>query len=708
MVYDVWCMVYFLYFKILIHIMLFIIYFTLIMLIVNHTQANSNDASFHGRSEEVSVSVSDDIQNLPILLQEKVHDDIVTIILPKNSPLIFTSSPSKFLQSFYVTDMSDYLKNIVGFNSIRNGGVNNEPTFRGMFGSRIRILMNSGEILGACFSHMDPVSAYISPNTFDILNIIKGPQTVLWGPVTSGGTLQFERYHPRFDRSKIQLRSNVAIGANNRMDKNIDSIIGNKYGYLRLIGEVSSADDYYDGNKHRVHSAWYKWNADAILSFNIGTDTCLEVSLGQGNGHANYAARSMDGLCFARESYAIKIETSNISETLDKIELQAWRNYVNHIMADTTIPYITKSSTKKCCGFSENFNNNIDRLIWGVRGIAVSQWDNIKCYSGADLQINKHRKYAQSDANWKTDIISQDTGVFTELIVDSLSDRRLVGGARLEYGVINFNNHSKYKRNAIVYPAGFIRYENNVNPLLSYYIGVGTSFRFPDYWELFSTKLGENLNIENIFQLKPERSIQIDTGVYFQHLQTNGWISSYVGYVKDFILSDYNNHATTSDDTNYAKNTHVKICGAEAGLNYKFNDHWSTEGNISWAWGVNINDNFILPTIPPLEGKITCQWTHGYYSIATLWRFMLAQQSNNNEWFHTRINCNTPGFGILSVHLAWTSSRFYKFSVGVDNLLNHNYREYLSSHIHKRFGYPDRKLIYEPGRTWWVKVGMIF
>ncbi|UOY04237.1 TonB-dependent copper receptor [Candidatus Blochmanniella pennsylvanica] len=702
--------------EILIHMISFLICFMLIIFTVNNSQANSNDVSVSSRPKDISKSIFSDIQTLPILFQGKMHDDVITVISPKNSPLIFSDSPAKSLQSLYVIDVSDYLKGITGFSAIRNGGVNNEPVFRGMFGSRIRILMDNGEILGACFSHMDPVSAYIFPETFDILNIIKGPQTVLWGPVTSAGTLQFERYHPQFDKSKIQLRSNVTIGANNKIDKNIDSIMGSKYGYIRLIGNVSRSDDYHDGNKDQVHSAWYKWNADAILSFNLSADTYLEVSLGQGNGTANYAARSMDGLCFARESYGMKIETLDISKTLDKIELQAWHNYVNHIMADT-VSHNTELSTEKCCGFSGNINNNVDRLIWGARGITVSQWDNIKCHSGADVQINTHREHMKSNSNWKTDIVSRDTGIFTELIFDSLSNRRFTGGTRLEYSVINFNNSSKYKRHGIVYPAGFIRYENNINPLLSYYIGVGTSFRLPDYWELFYTKFGENINIDDILKLKPEKTVQVDIGASFQHLQINGWISSYAGYVKDFIVCDYRNDDAIQDAISYAENIRAKICGTEVGLNYQFNEHWHTATNISWVWGMNIDDGCTLFRSPPLEGKITCQWIRGSYSITAKWRLALAQSINDslmspgsfvsrNMLPHTDVNCNTSGFGILSMNFAWKSSQFYKFSIGVDNLLNHSYREYLNSCVHKRLGYPSGTLIYEPGRTWWIKLGM--
>ncbi len=44
----------------------------------------------------------------------------------------------------------------------------------------------------------------ISPENFDVLNMIKGPQTVLWGPGNSAGTIRFEREKPLFTEAGIK------------------------------------------------------------------------------------------------------------------------------------------------------------------------------------------------------------------------------------------------------------------------------------------------------------------------------------------------------------------------------------------------------------------------------------------------------------------------------------------------------------------------
>ena len=54
--------------------------------------------------------------------------------------LIVHADPKQPIQPIPASDGADYLQSIMGFSSIKNGGTNGDVTFRGMFGSRIKIL----------------------------------------------------------------------------------------------------------------------------------------------------------------------------------------------------------------------------------------------------------------------------------------------------------------------------------------------------------------------------------------------------------------------------------------------------------------------------------------------------------------------------------------------------------------------------------------
>lgn len=62
--------------------------------------------------------------------------------------LIVHADPKQPTQPIPAIDGAAYLQSIVGFNQIKNGGANGDVTFRGMFGSRIKILTDGTENLG--------------------------------------------------------------------------------------------------------------------------------------------------------------------------------------------------------------------------------------------------------------------------------------------------------------------------------------------------------------------------------------------------------------------------------------------------------------------------------------------------------------------------------------------------------------------------------
>ena len=110
-----------------------------------------------------------------------------------DAPLTVTTDPRAPRQPVPAHDGADYLKNIPGFSVIRKGGTDGDPVFRGMAASRLGILLDGEMILGGCGMRMDPPTAYVFPEAFDKITVLKGPQTVKYGPGNSAGVVLFER-----------------------------------------------------------------------------------------------------------------------------------------------------------------------------------------------------------------------------------------------------------------------------------------------------------------------------------------------------------------------------------------------------------------------------------------------------------------------------------------------------------------------------------
>ncbi|TKY80698.1 TonB-dependent copper receptor [Pectobacterium polonicum] len=631
-----------------------------------------------------------------------LNDDAVMVVTaPETSPLTLVTSPKTPRQPVPASDGSDYLKTIPGFSQIRNGGTNGDPVFRGMFGSRLRLLSNNGEMLGACPSRMDAPSSYISPESYDLLTFTKGPQTVLWGAGNSAGTVRFERTPPRFEKPGIQGSASVLTASNDRHDENADVSFGSEEGYFRLIGNKSQSGDYKDGEGKRVASKWDKWNADVALGWTPDSDTLLELTAGKGDGEARYAGRGMDGSQFKRESVGIRAEKSNIGNVLDKLEASAYYNYADHVMDNYTL---RSPSGMGMMGMP--MASQLDRKTVGGRMMATWIWADYELKSGADMQTNTHRRWRND--GWKKDAQFNTYGVFSELTWQASEQSKVIGGTRLDQTKVENNAGTSMSERHDTLPAGFIRVEHTLadTPIMLY-AGIGYTERFPDYWELFSPTYGPGRTQSAFDHVKTEKTTQLDIGAQYSGQRLNSWVSAYMGRVNDFILFRYDPmNARVSE----ADNINATIMGGETGFSYKLTDSWKTDASLAYSWAKNTDDHRPLPQIPPLEARLGLSWEKGNWSSTGLLR-LVSQQNRvalNEGNVVGKDFDHSSGFAIFSANAVYRVNQYVKLSTGVDNLFNTTYSEHLNLAGNSSFGYSANSSVNEPGRTYWAKVNITF
>ena len=644
---------------------------------------------------------------------------VITAIAP-SSPLTIVTNPKDPRQPVPASDGGDYLKTIPGFALIRNGGTNGDPVLRGMFGSRLNILTNGGEMLGACPGRMDAPTSYISPETYDKLTVIKGPQTVLWGPGASAGTILFEREPEHFGELGTRVNASLLAGSNGRFDKTIDAAAGGPLGYVRVIGNTAHADDYKDGNGDTVPSRYDKWNGDIALGWTPDADTLLELTAGKGDGEARSAGRGMDGSQYQRESLGLRFEKSNIGDVLDKIEAQVYYNYADHVMDNYTLR--TPSGTGMMAG---PMASNVDRRTLGARIKATWRWADYQLISGIDAQTNEHRKRmgmgidTYKDQNWSKDADFHNYGAFGELTWYAAERDRLITGARVDRasakdyrarlgsGMMSRPNPTLDKTRADTLPSGFVRYEHDLNDSpTTVYAGLGHSQRFPDYWELFSPSSGPAGSVNAFDAIKPEKTTQLDAGLQYKTDTLQAWASVYAGEIRDYILFDY------AKGSSQAQNINARVMGGELGAAYPLTSNWKADAILAYAWGKNTSDGKALPQMPPLDTRLGLTYSQDDWSAGALWRIVARQDRIDRNAGNVvgKDFDKSAGFGVFSLNGAYRINKNLKVSAGVDNLLDKNYSEHLNMAGNAGYGYPanDPRAINEPGRTLWTKVDVSF
>ncbi|MGZ2499141.1 iron complex outermembrane recepter protein [Ralstonia sp. 151470066-2] len=645
----------------------------------------------------------------------------MVIAPPPSSPLTIVTDPKSPRQPLPASDGADYLKTIPGFTSIRSGGTNGDPVLRGMFGSRLNILTNGTSMLGACPNRMDAPTSYISPESYDKLTVIKGPQSVIYGPVGSAGTVLFERNTKRFTEPGTRFDGSVVGGSFGRNDQNADFTAGTQDAYARITANHAHQQDYKDGNGNTIPSQWDKWNVDAALGLTPDDHTRLELTAGTGDGYARYAGRGMDGAHFRRESVGLRFEKSHIGEVLQRVEAQVYYNDADHVMDNFTLRKPDPMSSMPM-----GMAADVGRRTVGGRVAATLRWaDALQLVTGLDMQTSRLRSrsgtemVSYSSQSWVPSASFFNTGAFGELTWFAAEHQRVIAGARIDQasarddrtsisGMMGSRpNPTAGQDRSRTLPSGFVRYEHDMSGVpATLYAGVGHAERFPDYWELISTSMGPTGSVNAFSAIRPEKTTQLDMGAQYKSARFDAWVSAYAGVVNDFILFNY--RPGMMGPKSQATNVDARIAGGEIGGTWHVSNAWRVDGALAYAWGRNGSTGQPLPQMPPLDLRLGVEYERGPWSAGGLWRVAAAQHryALNQGNVVGQDFGPSAGFGVLSLHAGYAVSKTVRVAVGVDNVLNKAYTEHLNLAGDAGFGFPARTPIPEPGRTAWARMSI--
>nr|WP_242112112.1 TonB-dependent copper receptor [Luteimonas aquatica] len=655
--------------------------------------------------------------------ETRLLDTVVVTAAAPSASLVFETDPRLPRQPVPASDGADYLKTIPGFTAVRNGGSNGDPVLRGMFGSRLNLLSNDGAMPGACPARMDNPMSYVAPETYDRLVVIKGPQTVQWGPGASAGTVRFVREPETFDAPGLRVRGSLLAGANGRNDQTLDATAGAPRGYVRVGTNRSQADDYRDGAGDLVPSLWKKWSADASFGWTPDRDTLLEATVGAGDGQARYAGRGMDGVQFRRSSYALRFEKTRIGGALDALQANAYVNDADHVMDNYSLRDPNPMGPMPMAMVS-----NVDRRTSGGRAAAtwkVGAWEIV---TGLDAQRSRHReRNAMHGENyramaWQKDADFSNLGAFAEATWRLAARERLVAGARVDRarvrdarpvaGMMGMPNPTAGQRRRDMLRSGFLRFERTLagdaatGPALTWYAGLGHAERMPDYWELFSPNLGPPGAANAFAGVQPERTTQIDLGLQYRGARASAWISAYAGRIQDYILFTYREGGMMGMTSRVA-NVDAAIRGGEAGVAFRPAPDWKLEGTLAYAWGEQRATGAPLPQMPPLDARLSLAYDDRTWSFGALLRGVAAQHRVSVEQGNVvgRDLGRSAGFATVAVNAGYRFDERLVLTAGIDNLFDRDYSEHLNLSGSADFGYPaDPVRIHEPGRTGWMKL----
>jgi iron complex outermembrane receptor protein len=634
-------------------------------------------------------------------------NEVLVTAIPMSEPSVVETDPRITRQPLPAHDGADYLKTIPGFSVMRKGGTDGEAVLRGMAGSRLNILVDGENVLGGCSMRMDSPTAYIFPEAYDKLTVVKGPQTVLFGPGGSAGSVMFERGIKFLKEPGYQGRGSLLIGGFGRHDEILDVKAGNQSFYVQGTGTNSQSGDYEDGKGVKVHSKYHRYSSNLAAGFAIDENTKLELSGAYSDGWASYADRGMDGSQFKRENLAFRFEKNKISTLVDKVSFQISRNDIDHIMDDFTL----RTPGMMAMGWARLKHETINTKL---KVDLIPSHQSVLSL-GIDAQQSNHEKASgarsvSTDTPTSADAEFQQIGLFGEGRYLFDDTQRLIAGYRADFW------DAKDKRATGTTPgasrnetlhSGFVRYEKELSiaPLTSY-VGFGHTERFPDYWELISAHSAGTSDTNSAFlSTKPEKTNQVDIGFLSKvdKLTLNG--SVFYNQINDFILIDYRTGFASMMGYGSARNINAHTYGAEFDATYKINDELKANGSLAYVRGRNETDHVDLAQLAPLEARFGLTYDNKTWFAGGLLRVV----DNQNHYSVGQGNIAgkdigpNAGFATVSLNAGWRPTANSLISAGVDNLFDKTYAEFISRSGSAISGYAQTTRINEPGRMLWIK-----
>ncbi len=624
-------------------------------------------------------------------------EPIVVTAVPMQDPYTIVTDPRQPRLPLPAHDGGAYLKSIPGFTVSRKGGTSGDPELRGLGGSRLNILLDDTHVLGGCGGRMDPPTAYVFPESYDQIEVIKGPQSVRYG-ATVAGIVRFDRDPMRFTESTVTGFGSLVAGSFDRRDFVGDVTAGDRLGYVRMIGTISTQDDYEDGAGRTVHSQYHRWSTTGILGWTPDELTRVEFAAERSDGEAAYDDRGMDGVVFDRTGYTLSLDRSDIAPWFTNLEALLYYNYVDHVMDNYTLrvppmqPMVSYPDRRTVGG-----------RIAGEFEVSAT----LDLVAGVDWAENEHGSnqimgpaaFSYRSVPREDNAEFTDSGIFVELEQAVGERSRFNAGLRTDrrkstaLDGINFGGAAPNTSKTTSQQSAFARFSHDLAARpVTLYAGLGRAERAPDFWEL-----------RRVFELDNETLTQLDLGVSLRSKRISANLAMFTGRIDDYILI-----VAPGLEASEARNVDAKTHGLEADLTYRFRPALSATVTAAWVRSQNDTDDVPLAQTPPLEGTLSLDYETERYFGGLLFR-ALARQDRIHPGYGTIYSFDsgeTPGFAVLSGYGGYRFGKSLTATAGIDNILDRAYAEHIQRGS-ADLGASTRR-IFEPGRTMWLRLAAEF
>ncbi|MFH0777001.1 MAG: TonB-dependent receptor [Candidatus Eisenbacteria bacterium] len=639
---------------------------------------------------------------------------------------------------------SDLLRDMPGVDLSDAGPFRTRPVIRGMFGSRVLILVD-GEPLNntreSTFSGAE--LALLDVDQTERVEVVHGPGSVLYGSDALGGVINIITRKPVASGSGplgLGLAGRLQLGyATVDEQKRMRLEFGSKVGSLDFLlgGGFREASDYKSPDGTVINSGLgraddlnFKADYGFLGKHRLGLDVIRfradEI------GYPGTPNEQMPRLFFPfhnRDKVALEYEAKNLSPRLPSLRAGAYyQKLAKEFDSDLTIP---AGPGMKLNSFSQTFSE-VERQGLSFQQLFLTSKDRFSI-----LGFEYHRESVDGNRISRTTMSLNDTtvvfdiedesstvpknnldaiGVFLSNELSLLERSVVTSGLRYDYFRTRTERTPDYMDTRLVPPQPFESRTQNLSSLngslglvhrLSNHINlvgnVASAYRAPNVVEkyFFGRASGSEFVIPN-YDLKPEKSANTDLGVKFSSTHFGGSVAFFQSWFRDFIeLESTGDSVEVSpgeflDEWHYINIAKAQIRGVEAELKGTLPRNFFGFCNVTYTRGHNTTLDQPL-FVPPLKLVVRLGWKQrdDRFRIESNLRYVAEQNRVPKDSEGKYIDrLPTPSFTLLSLESSLRLFKGQTLAVRINNLTNETYSEpYNASSPYNPVVEPGRNLV---------------
>jgi hemoglobin/transferrin/lactoferrin receptor protein len=703
-------------------------------------------------TEKVSINNGENVKDFslvssPIELDEVIVNTDRTEKYLKDSPYSEVFIGKAELESKPFQTLSDALKEEPGLSIVHDGVWGTELSIRGMSRENVVALVDGNRI--ATSTDVAARFSLIDLNDVERIEVIKGASSSVYGSGATGGIVNIVTKTPG-EYEKLSIAGNISTGFNSV--NNMSAIAGSVYGggsswSSKFSGSYRKAGNIQTPAGELKNSQFEDYSFSGALNVLPFENQTLKV------GYQLFKAKDVGipgGSVFPtnadvrypdekREMFSAGYEIKNISKFLYKLSANYSNQFiernveniphtVQNVAATSTTP-AKRVSVLKITPRADHRNNNLqlhgnfliaenNNLVAGI-----DYWD--RKYNGERQKyqtievLNSEGTVVKTtnriigekplpDSKYKSlGIFAQDNA---QLIKDVLS---LSVGARVDKinvtgettvnpiyeildGVVTYGDDilwNKIDDDKTSYSANVgLKYSVNYN--LDLTLSLGYSFRSPSLEERFQyIDQGSYVRLGNP-NLNSELGRSVDLGLRYYSENVKVISSFFFNYFSDLVVEK---PGTFEGKSAYIKTNvgEARLYGFDLSADYNVYSDYVVYAAAAYVKGDDVTAGGNLPQISPLNGNLGVRFDLFNQLNADFSSTLFAAQKNVGAGELT-----TPGYATFNITLGtksfYLSSMNFKIYAGIENLLDKNYRNHLST--------TRGSLTIEPGRNFFVKL----